>query len=430
MNCLWLTLADPDPPTNGQLLYSKGLIEAAVQAGASLHVIGVARPENARVSTMNSGLVWQLHERQPCPPWRRMLSGLPEIALRASSPIAHAAVEQALERDWDAIVFDSICSGWALGAVLRHRRRSRRPPRLVHIAHNHEVTVARRIADAARGIRRVVKELDAAKVAWLENRLIHEVDLLTSNTPEDCQTFAAKAGGRPVVFLPPGYAGPRVSKRTIDATVSRRAIVVGSFDWQPKRISLERFLDVAASRFEEAGIDLQIVGAAEADYLAGLRRRFPSVTFTGPVDDVRPYMASARLALVPDLLGGFKLKGLDYVFNRLPILAMRHALPAMPLEEGASIGLFDSHEALAEGVVALIDDLALLNARQEQAFIACADGFDWDRLGRHLMASIRAVEPRRHGDRLAHPPVHSEASRPEIWRRMSAGSPGGRKMKL
>ena len=53
-----------------------------------------------------------------------------------------------------------------------------------------------------------------------------------------------------------------------------------------------------------------------------LRQRFASVTFIGSVEDVRPYMASARIALVPDELGGFKLKGLDYVFSRLPVLAM------------------------------------------------------------------------------------------------------------
>src|SRR5213076_3299058 len=95
------------------------------------------------------------------------------------------------------------------------------------------------------------------------------------------------------------------------------------------------------------------------------------VTFTGSVDDVRPYMANARVALVPDLLGGFKLKGLDYVFNRLPVLAMRIALPGMPLEDGLSVGLFDSHRGLAEGVVALIDDFDTLNRRQRAAFDAC-----------------------------------------------------------
>jgi hypothetical protein len=32
MQCLWLTLADPDPATNGQLIYSKGLIDAGCSA--------------------------------------------------------------------------------------------------------------------------------------------------------------------------------------------------------------------------------------------------------------------------------------------------------------------------------------------------------------------------------------------------------------
>jgi len=80
------------------------------------------------------------------------------------------------------------------------------------------------------------------------------------------------------------------------------------------------------------------------DCLAELRRRFPTVTFVGAVADVRPYMAEARIALVPDLLGGFKLKGLDYVFNRVPILALSVALPGRPLQHRRTIELFDSHQ--------------------------------------------------------------------------------------
>src|SRR5262249_34559771 len=116
-----------------------------------------------------------------------------------------------------------------------------------------------------------------------------------------------------------------------------------------------------------------------------------SVSFVGLVEDVRPYMAAARIALVPDLLGGFKLKGLDYVFNRVPILAMRVALPGMPLEDGCSIGLFDSHQAPIEGVLSLIDDFAALNRRQAAGFEACAARFDWKRIGRRLLAQIERV---------------------------------------
>ena len=171
------------------------------------------------------------------------------------------------------------------------------------------------------------------------------------------------------------------------------SIVVGSFDWPPKRISLERFLAAAVPALLRANVELQIVGAVEPAYLDSLRAHYPSVTFAGPVDDVRPYMAAARIALVPDLLGGFKLKGLDYVFNRMPILSMRIALPGMPLYDGRSIGLFDSHEELAQGVVELIDDFEELNRRQMLAFEACAARFDWPPIGRHLVRSIARLEP-------------------------------------
>jgi glycosyltransferase involved in cell wall biosynthesis len=392
MDCLWLTLADPDPAINGQLIYSRGLIESVHRAGANLCIIGLSRPQESAPRRNESGLAWRLTALRKTSRRERLLSGKPEIAMRGHSQEAVDVLTRSLvERDWDAVVFDSLCAGWALDAVVQHRARSARPPKLVYLAHNHEVTVARRIAGASRGIRRLVRELDAFKVARLERRLVTQSDLVTSNTPEDCRSFAAGADGTPVAFLPPGYGGERVAARTIGPDVPRRVVVIGSFDWPPKRIAIESFLAAAAPVLAATAIELQIVGAVEPDYLADLRRRHPSVTFVGPVEDVRPYMAAARIALVPDLLGGFKLKGLDYVFNRIPILAMRLALPGMPLVHGRSIGLFDSHQALAEGVVGLIDDFATLNRRQVAAFDACAARFDWQRIGQHLLAHIERI---------------------------------------
>lgn len=389
MQCLWLTLADPDPATNGQLIYSKGLIEAARDAGATLRVIGLARRENPRSVPRLLGIDWRLAEEQVRSPWRRLLSLLPVIAQRSNAPDTRRLLDEALaERAWDAIVFDSISSGWALGAVMRHRLPGVQPPRVVYLSHNHEVTVARRIVEATCGVRRVAKAIDYLKVTRLERRLIAAADLVTSNTPDDCRRFAADAGGRSIVFLPPGYAGARVEARTIDDGVPRRAILVSSLDWPPKRAAVEAFLADAAAVLAREGVALQVVGEAEPAYLGTLRRRFPTVEFVGRVEDVTPYMGKARLALVPDLLGGFKLKGLDYVFNRLPILAMRIALPGMPLEEGRSIGLYDSHAAMAEGVAELIDDFPRLNAWQAAAYDTCTDRFDWRRIGRHLVQHL------------------------------------------
>ena len=394
MQCLWITLADPEPATNGQLIYSRGLIQAMQGAGADLCVLGLIRAEKAALPRDERGLEWRLIGERRQSRRERLLQALPDVASRGCSPEMSRVLGRTLnERDWDAIVFDSICSGWAFDAVLRHRADVRHRPKLVYLAHNHEITVARRIAEASWGARRLLKEMDALKAARLERRLVAEADLVTANTPDDRRTVMASAGRTPVALLPPGYDGPRVASRTIDPWVPRRAVVVGSFDWPPKRISLERFLATAAPVLQRADIELQIVGAVEPAYLGSLRGRYPSVEFVGPVDDVRPYMAAARIALVPDELGGFKLKGLDYVFNRLPILSMRIALPGMPLRDGRSIGLFDTHEALALGIVALIDDHAELNRRQMLAFDACAARFDWLPIGRHLMQAIRRLDP-------------------------------------
>jgi glycosyltransferase involved in cell wall biosynthesis len=393
MNWLWVTLADPAPATNGQLIYSEGLIHAARDAGASLCVVGLSRREKHDRPRDETGLAWQLGGETPWPRWRRAIRRLPEAAQRGVSPSMSRALSRALAaRPWEAILFDSICAGWAVAEVLYHQAHSARRAKLVYIAHNHEVTVARRIADAARGARRLYKGWDALKTIRFERQLMGACDLVTSNTPEDCRTFAAEAAPTPVILLPPGYRGNRIVERTIDATVPRRAVVIGSFDWPPKRISLERFLAEAVPILAAAGIELQLVGETEPAYLAGLRARFPSVDFVGRVGDVRPFMESARIALVPDELGGFKLKGLDYVFNRLPVLAMRVALPGMPLQDGLSVGLFDSHRALAEGVAALIDDFEILNRRQREAYDACSMRFDWRRIGRHLVDSVRGLE--------------------------------------
>ncbi len=395
MNCLWLTLADPEPAINGQFLYSAGLISSVAKAGTRLMVLGLERSAGMPHRRQSDGIDFVLAEDRPMSRWARLLTSFPSVATRCWVPDMRSAISSCLaDATWEAIVFDSIAAAWAFPAVRRHRENH--GSKLVYRSHNYETAVARQLATAATGGRRIVKKIDAWKADRLERELVASCDLVTANTPEDCEALARLGPpGKRVIFLPPGYGGPRISSREIDRSLPRRAVVVGSFDWPPKRLSLEAFLAAGEPLFSQARIELQIVGGAEPSYLCGLRRRFPAVEFTGMVPDVRPYMANARLALVPDLLGGFKLKSLDYVFNRLPIFAMNGAVPGTPMVDGSSIRLFDSHKALAQGVVAAIDDVASLNAQQEKAFEACAECFDWDEIGRHLVKTIEALTPRK-----------------------------------
>jgi hypothetical protein len=100
-------------------------------------------------------------------------------------------------------------------------------------------------------------------------------------------------------------------------------------------------------------------------------------------------MDQARIAIVPERNGGgFKLKVLEYVFNRLPVFALRGSFAGVPLIHGDSVMLFDDQEALARGVLDTIDDLDRLNALQERAFAACRDRFDWASRGHQILSVI------------------------------------------
>jgi glycosyltransferase involved in cell wall biosynthesis len=390
MKCLWLTLADPDPAMNGQFLYSSGLIHSVAAAGLDLWVVGLSLPEGRHKDGEQTGRIrWRLAPHQPRSRWSAIRSLFPKLADRTRTRSLRRIVAELLKAgDWDAIVFDSFNLGWALPAV-RQRYRNENRPRLAYIAHNHEESLARRVAAEERHpLKRLIKRLDAVKLARLERALSRDASLIASNTPEDCAKFSRRWPDKPAEFVPPGYSGERMTARQITSGTPRRAIIVGSFDWLAKRQSLAALLTVADPLFAAAGVELYVVGQAEESFLNGLRKSAPATIFTGRVEDVAAYMSHARLALVPDRTPGFKLKGLDYVFNRLPIFALADSLPGMPLADEDSALFYPNYTRLAEGVVQSIDDLELLNRLQEQAYQACCDQFDWGVIGKQLCSAI------------------------------------------
>jgi glycosyltransferase involved in cell wall biosynthesis len=291
---------------------------------------------------------------------------------------------------WDGIVFDSISGAWALPRILRRYAQGADRPKLVYISHNHEESLRSRVADSqAHFLKRQASRLDAYKVTRLERELVDAVDIVTAITPEDLSLYRERHRDKPMDVLTPGYHGRRVASRRITSGLPRRVVIVGSFDWVAKRMNLEEFVAVADPIFAERSVELQAVGSAEESFLDKLRRTVKASTFTGTVDDVTDFMNDARVAIVPERNGGgFKLKLLEYVFNRLPIFGLAEAFAGVPLRHGESAMMFPDHAALARGVLDMIDNVELLNRLQERAFEVCRDRFDWSTRGRQILAAI------------------------------------------
>lgn len=395
MRCLWLTLADPEPRHNGQYVYSGGLIDSVAATGSEIEVLGLRRPDSPRSNgARDEHVVWWL-PGEPLDPlqsrWGSLASLLPHTAYRCCTADMQRVLHQLLERGgWDGIVFDGISVGWALAPVRAFYGDRSDRPRLIYVSHNHEESLRHQVAESQRTFfRRQAVRLDASKVARLEGELVDQVDFVTAITPEDLKLYERRRGDKPMGVLTPGYRGRKLSQREITGRVPRRAVIVGSFDWIAKRMNLEEFVEVADPIFAEGGAELIAVGSAEERFLKRLRERTKASQFTGTVPDVTRYMDEARIAIVPERNGGgFKLKVLEYVFNRIPVFALQGSFAGVPLVHGDSVMLYPDHEALARGVLDNIDDVERLNRLQERAYVACRDRFDWASRGRQILSVI------------------------------------------
>jgi polysaccharide biosynthesis protein PslH len=164
---------------------------------------------------------------------------------------------------------------------------------------------------------------------------------------------------------------------------------MGSFQWVVKQENLARFVEIADPIFNEHKIGLDIVGDVPQELLSTLRARCRATCFHGFVTDVAPYFARARIAVVPESIGGgFKLKFLDYIFGRVPVATVSQAAAGLPEELQRMMLSNNSLAGLIGEIVSHIDRLDELNRMQDRAFALGKAQFKWSDRGERFRQAI------------------------------------------
>jgi glycosyltransferase involved in cell wall biosynthesis len=234
------------------------------------------------------------------------------------------------------------------------------------------------------------------KVRSLERRLLREVDLVTAITIEDEQALRAHRNDDHTLTLTPGYDGAVAPERVIDASVPRRAVIVGSFHWVVKRDNLARFVEHADARFAANGIELVVAGDVPDDLKQTLLASSKATRFEGFVKQLGPFLAQARIAIVPELIGGgFKLKFLDYIFGRVPVATVDAAAAGLPQRLREDLITSDDFEALTTAIIDNIDRLEHLNRIQSAAFEQARTLYRWEDRGLQLQQRVIDLQKAR-----------------------------------
>jgi polysaccharide biosynthesis protein PslH len=289
------------------------------------------------------------------------------------------------------VILDQYGMSWAVTHV---RRLARNQPVLVHVAHNFETALNEQIARNFSGdfVRKWLLEANAKKTRLAEQHLADSCHLLVTLTEEDRAALSELNPLLGCVVLPPGYAGVKQPTRTLSQRTPRRAILVGSFRWIAKQINLERLLEAANVVFTQHNIELHIVGFVPELTLSHLQSRFPWVVFRGFVDDLSEECRNARIALIPEEVGGgFKLKTLDYIFSRVPVAAVKAALNGIPDGLQSHFIVENDIAALLATVVTVIDDIDHLDRMQKRAFELAENLFNWNSDGFRFVEALTSA---------------------------------------
>jgi hypothetical protein len=362
--------------------------------------LDTSAPSSARpAEAVESPIEWSIVPGQPNPTVRALASPLPLVAARFGTRLYAQHLKRMLRaRDFDAIILDQYAMTWAIGHVQRSETEGARPL-IAYIAHNFETAIAADIARDFRGslFRKAALHANAWKIANAERRLTRFADLIVTLTSEDADSLAFLSLSSATLVLTPGYNGPRAPDRRIGKATPRRVAILGDYSWMAKQINLATFLEAADPIFRNAGVGLDVIGEGPDSFRQAWEARVKATRFHGFVDNLSEFLATRRMGLVVEQIGGgFKLKTLDYIFNRVPIAAIRGSVAGLPLAPGLHYLLFESMRELAQGVVAVIDDVERLNSLQQAAYEKCDTGFDWADRGRTLGNALRkAVTQRR-----------------------------------
>ena len=111
----------------------------------------------------------------------------------------------------------------------------------------------------------------------------------------------------------------------------------------------------------------------------------PDVIFLGHVEDVRPYMATSALTVVPHrIASGVRLKILESMAMRLPIVSTLIGCEGIDVVDGEHILIADSPEIFAQKVITLLKNDNLRTNLAEKARRLVQSEYTWESVEQKL----------------------------------------------
>lgn len=299
-----------------------------------------------------------------------------------------ARVEELLRtRSFDLVHMDSLDLSGYLPLL--------RDTPVVCVHHNVESALLRRRAENETSPpRRRYIALQADLLEAEERRWCGRVALNVAVSEEDRRRFGRLVPGARFTVVPNG-----VDTHTFrPASVPQAGVVfVGGYSWYPNRDALVHFADdvLPHLRAQVPGVEVRWVGRAPDEVRREYRERH-GIELTGYVEDIRPFVDGAACYVVPLRVGGgTRLKILDAWAMGKAVVSTTVGCEGLDARDGENILVRDDPAEFAAATRRVLEDEALRARLGESARRTAEEVYEWDVIGRSMIADYLVLLERR-----------------------------------
>jgi len=224
------------------------------------------------------------------------------------------------------------------------------------------------------------------KFERFERRAFAAASRVVAVSEPDAALIRDRFGGRAVEVVDNGI--DRMYFEAVRPDPDTRTILfLGSLDWRPNLDAVGLLLDriFPAVRSAEPQARLCLVGRKPPEALVRRVADTPGVELHADVPDVRPFLATSGMMVVPLRIGGgSRLKILEAMAAGLPVISTRVGAEGLQLVPGEHYIAADDTERMAQALVVAIRDPRPARAMAARIRDFVLERYDWDALADRL----------------------------------------------
>ena len=399
MRILFLTQILPYPPNAGPRVKTWHVLRHLAKSGAEITLVTFIRSDEVEFLDAVKQICHQVYtvpiERNRLKDLlffiKSLISGKPFLIERDHLKSMDNKLKEVLEHNsFDFIHADQLTMAqFALTArqyfLDRFPEQKDKPPKLIFDAHNATWTIMDRMQHQVPFFLRPFVWLERNKIKNYEGKLVNDFDATLAVTEIDRQSLLEAVGHssnsiQKINVIPIAVDTRQLPPLETPAS-GNRLVALGTLHYPPNADGIRWFMQHVFPIIlqELPDCTLTVIGKNPPDDFFEIADRFQnSITITGYVDNLEPYLEQSNIMVVPVLAGGgMRVRILEAFSRRIAVVTTTIGLEGIEAVPGQDVMIGDTSVQFAKAVIELLTDPPLLTSIATNGRDLVERKYDW-----------------------------------------------------